>query len=56
MGILRGNPGDVLQDITLENVDITLADEKFTLGAVGDLVLNNVSVNGRPFVLPEKRE
>jgi len=56
MGVLRGNPGDVLEDFTLENVNITLADEKFILGAVDKLVLKHVSVNGRPFVLPAMTE
>jgi polygalacturonase len=56
MGVLRGNPGDVLEDFTLENVNITLADEKFILGAVDNLVLKHVSVNGRPFVLPAMTE
>eukprot|EP01035_Chromulina_nebulosa_P040705 gene40705-55040_t len=32
LGTLRGNAGDVLRDITLENIDVKLADEKFALG------------------------
>ncbi len=51
-GILRGNPGDVLHDITLENVDVKLADEKLVLGPVENLVLKNVVVNGKPFTAP----
>ena len=49
LGVLQGNAGDILRDITLENIDVTLADEKFALGAVENLVLKNVVVNGKPF-------
>ena len=52
LGTLRGNPGDALRDITLENIDLTLADEKFALGPTENLVVKNVRVNGRAFVLP----
>ena len=52
LGQLRGNPGDTLRDITLENIDIKLADKNFTVGKVENLVLKNVSVNGRPFTAP----
>ena len=52
MGTLRGNPGDVLRNITLENIDLKLADEKFALGPTENLVVKNVMVNGKPFVLP----
>ena len=49
LGVLRGNPGDVLRDITLENIDLKLTEEKFELGQVENLVLKNVVINGRPF-------
>lgn len=52
LGQLRGNPGDTLRDITLENIDLKLADEKFTVGRVENLVLKNVVVNGKPFAVP----
>lgn len=52
LGTLRGNPGDVLRDITLENFDLKLSDEKFALGSTENLVVKNVTVNGRAFVLP----
>jgi polygalacturonase len=52
LGSLRGNPGDTLRDITLENIDVQLEDEKFTLGTVQNLVLKNVTVNGKPFRPP----
>ncbi len=52
LGTLRGNPGDTLRDLTLENFDLTLADEKFTLGPTENLTVKNVRVNGKAFVLP----
>ena len=52
LGTLQGNPGDTLRDITLENVDVRLADESFALGPVANLALRNVVVNGRPFTVP----
>ncbi len=54
LGTLQGNPGDLLRDITLENIDLKLKDETFTVGQVENLVMNNVVVNGRPFILPAK--
>lgn len=56
LGSLRGNPGDTLENFTLENINVTLQDEKFTLGDVKNLVIKNVIVNGKPLVLPEKKE
>jgi alpha-L-rhamnosidase len=52
LGTLRGNPGDVLRDITLENIDVKLADETFALGEVENLMMKNVVVNGKPFAAP----
>jgi polygalacturonase len=52
LGTLQGNPGDVLRDITLENIDLKLEDEKFALGQVENLVLKSVVINGRAFVAP----
>ncbi len=52
LGMLAGNAGDILRDITLENVDVQLADEKFTLGPVENLVWKNVTVNGKSFSAP----
>lgn len=52
LGVLGGNAGDVLRDITLENVDVQLADGNFRLGPVENLQLKNVTVNGKPFVPP----
>jgi len=52
LGTLSGNAGDILRDITLENVDVPLTDENFRLGPVENLQLKNVKVNGKPFVSP----
>ena len=48
LGTLRGNPGDELRDITLENFDLQLASDRFTPGKVGNLVMKNVKLNGKP--------
>ncbi|WP_438480228.1 glycoside hydrolase family 28 protein [Oleiharenicola lentus] len=54
LGTLRGNPGDVLEDFTLENIAVTLADEKFTVGEIKNLALKNVVVNGKALELPTR--
>ncbi|HWA28049.1 MAG TPA: glycosyl hydrolase family 28 protein [Lacunisphaera sp.] len=51
-GILRGNPGDNLRDITFENVDVTLDNDRLRLGNPEALVLKNVKVNGQAYILP----
>ena len=50
LGSIRGNPGDTLRDITLENIDVNLTDENFAVGQVDNLILKNVTVNGHPAV------
>ncbi|MCX6954638.1 MAG: glycosyl hydrolase family 28 protein [Verrucomicrobia bacterium] len=52
LGSLRCNPGDTLRDITLENFDLKLADDKLALGPTTNLVVKNVKVNGQVFVPP----
>jgi hypothetical protein len=51
-GTMRGNPGDTLSDITLENIDVTLTDPQFNLGATKNLTFNNVKVNGLAYAVP----
>lgn len=51
-GTLSGNAGDVLRDITLENVDVQLKEDRFRLGPVENLVFRNVTVNGKAFIPP----
>ncbi len=48
LGVLQGNPGDVLKNITLENIDVKLSDEKFEPGQVENFTVKNVTVNGKP--------
>jgi polygalacturonase len=47
LGRLSGNPGDTLRDITLENIELELADPEFKPGEVENLVMKNVKVNGK---------
>ena len=51
-GSLRGNQGDVLRDITLENINLTLRDEALRLGPVENFSAKNVVLNGKPYVPP----
>jgi polygalacturonase len=53
LGTLRGNPGDTLKDITLENMDLKLTDSEFAPGDVKNLVFKNVIVNGKTISKPE---
>ncbi|HEY0969319.1 MAG TPA: glycosyl hydrolase family 28 protein [Opitutaceae bacterium] len=52
MGALRPNEIDTISNITLENIDLTLTEETFVLGPVDGFHLKNVTVNGKPYVLP----
>jgi polygalacturonase len=56
LGSLRGNPGDTLRNFTLENITLKLEDEKLALGVVSNVVLTNVTVNGKAYVLPAATE
>ncbi len=49
LGRLRGNEGDDLSGIHLENITLTLADDKFERGPVRDFTATGVALNGRPF-------
>ncbi len=51
-GILNGNPGDVLADFTLENIDVKLRDETLKLGPVEHLSVQAVTLNGKPWTPP----
>jgi alpha-L-rhamnosidase len=56
LGTLQGNKGDTLRDITLENIDLKLANERFAPVGVQDLVLKNVRINGKAYELPAAAE
>ncbi|MFT4177716.1 MAG: glycosyl hydrolase family 28 protein [Luteolibacter sp.] len=47
LGTLEGNPGDLLQGITFENVELELRDPEFKPGEVQDLQFRNVKINGK---------
>jgi alpha-L-rhamnosidase len=50
LGIIRGNPSQTdISDITLENIDVKLSDQKFVTENVTNLQLKNVKVNGAIF-------
>ncbi len=54
LGILNPNAIDTVDGITLENINLTLTDEKLELGeVVKNLTAKNVVVNGKPFEKPK---
>jgi alpha-L-rhamnosidase len=52
LGSMRGGPGDVIENITLENIDIKAARPTTPLTGVKNLVLTNVKVNGEEVKVP----
>ncbi|MBI2497809.1 MAG: hypothetical protein HYV75_07845 [Opitutae bacterium] len=44
-----------MNNIALENIDARLEDERFTVGPVENMVLQNVAVNGKPEQAPGYR-
>ena len=54
-GRLTGNPGDVLRDITLENVRVQLKESALEVGVVENFVMWNVIVNGKEIAAPPSR-
>ncbi|MDP9173272.1 MAG: glycosyl hydrolase family 28 protein [Planctomycetota bacterium] len=48
-GVIHGNPGNVIENITLENVDITLTNPKPQLVGIKNLIISNVKINGKDF-------
>lgn len=53
LGSLRGNRGDTLRDITLENIDLKIDDTRFPMTAVANFAVKSVKINGVDFVAPE---
>lgn len=47
-GTLRGNPGDRLSGIALQNIHVTLSDPRLDVGSGVGLTLTDVTVNGLP--------
>ena len=50
-GVLEGNPDTTIENITIENVDVTLANKNFHTNHSDSITLKNVIVNGEPFSL-----
>ena len=48
MGTLRGNPGDVIENFTLENINVKLANDSTESVDLGRLKILNSRVNGSP--------
>lgn len=46
LGTVRGNPGDTMENVTLENIDLVLSSAGFSPGSMRNLALSNVKVNG----------
>ena len=49
LGELRGNEGDVIQNVVLENFQLNTHTKQFRRGSVQGLQLNNVMLNGSSF-------
>lgn len=59
LGTLGGNPGDILRDITLENINLKLADDDFQPNDVKNFSVKNVVLNGKlyqPPVTPSRNQ
>jgi polygalacturonase len=52
LGVLNGNPFDTIENVVLENLQLTLTDEKFERGEIAGLVVRDVLVNEKPFTPP----
>jgi alpha-L-rhamnosidase len=52
LGVLNGNAIDTVENITLENIQLTVAVDVFELGKVNNLTAKDVSINGKPFTPP----
>jgi polygalacturonase len=55
LGTLKGNPGDTIDGVRLENIDLKLARGGWDVGEVKNGVVENVKINGREFKLDEHR-
>jgi alpha-L-rhamnosidase len=51
-GAIQGNPGQTtLSGFTLKNIDVQLRDPNLTVGSGIGVIVENVSINNKPFVL-----
>lgn len=53
LGDLRGNEGDTIQNILLEQIDVAADQGELRAGAIDGFRANGVSVNGEPFSLDD---
>lgn len=53
LGELRGNPGDLIEQVALADVAISADTPRLTVAEGQTLECTNVMVNGKPFSLPE---
>lgn len=51
LGELRGNPGDVIEGVLLEDVELTVEHTQLRTDAAAAIELKNVQINGAPFTL-----
>ena len=50
-GTISGNPETTISDIAMENINVTLKNEKLEVGKATNITVKNVIVNGKPFSL-----
>ncbi len=50
LGLIEGNPGTTISNITLQDFDVKLKSEQFKHQQIDGLSFKNVTVNGAPFV------
>lgn len=54
VGSVRGNKGNVIENVTIEDVDLKTTGAKPDLAAVRNLVLKNITINGEPYTGPQE--
>jgi alpha-L-rhamnosidase len=55
IGTIKAHERVKISDITLENINLTLKNERLRLGEVENLVIKNVIVNGKPLANPNEK-
>lgn len=51
IGELRGNPGDVIRNVLLDDIEITAEKSKLVHGKIEGLLVQDVLVNGKPLAV-----
>jgi polygalacturonase len=49
-GTIQPNPGDTIEDVTIKNIDVKLTAANLFARGVRNLVIEDVKVNGKPYV------